>query len=460
MVEKTKSKQQQPTKRDNSKKSSQVGTTPRLTEERETLRQTRKKKKLSKLVTAEEPDKSPGGLSLEPLERAKEKTKRLGVCRDSPNNTCKDSKAKRRSVAKDTSAQHVVKEKTRRPRSSSEPIENPGKSGSKGGGQRRGTFTPEVERAVADFVKYTTETAGIEGLRKECKIVLDYKPNPGTYTTFENHPEHNRYPEIPCLDETRVIIQQEDDAECDYIHANRVKMDKADREFIMTQAPKTNTIEDFWRMVFQQQCSGLVLLCNYREESTQSCEEFFPTDAAAYKYFGQMFVNTKKVDHLEKTKIYTIEVLPDGCSNSFVTQLAHFTSWPEKAIPSNVRMVLKLIRWSHYLEPGPIGVICNAGVGRSGAYVAIDVACARLFKGYQSSMKDIALELRRQRACSIDNDVQYFFVYSTVLCYIKAKMPKYSKQVSKFYADLKQSNYCGSEHPNMTKSESIEQQSA
>ncbi|VDO05416.1 unnamed protein product [Haemonchus placei] len=196
-------------------------------------------------------------------------------------------------------------------------------------------------------------------------------------------------------------------------------MDKADREFIMTQVPKTNTIEDFWRMVFQQQCSGLVLLCNYREESTQSCEEFFPTDAAAYKYFGQMFVNTKKVDHLEKTKIYTIEVLPDGCSNSFVTQLAHFTSWPEK--------------------PGPIGVICNAGVGRSGAYVAIDVACARLFKGYQSNMKDIALELRRQRACSIDNEVQYFFVYSTVLCYIKAKMPKYSKQVSKFYADLKQS---------------------
>ncbi|VDO10201.1 unnamed protein product [Haemonchus placei] len=54
MVEKTKSKQQQPTKRDNSK-SSQVGTTPRLTEERETLRQTRKKKKLSKLITAEEP---------------------------------------------------------------------------------------------------------------------------------------------------------------------------------------------------------------------------------------------------------------------------------------------------------------------------------------------------------------------------------------------------------------------
>ncbi|KAE9416449.1 hypothetical protein Angca_003583, partial [Angiostrongylus cantonensis] len=67
-----------------------------------------------------------------------------------------------------------------------------------------------------------------------------------------------------------------------------------DREFILTQGPKSNTVEDFWRMVFQQQCSGVIMLCNFYEEGIQSCEEFWPTDAGGYKYYGKMFVNNKR----------------------------------------------------------------------------------------------------------------------------------------------------------------------
>ncbi|PIO70340.1 Protein-tyrosine phosphatase [Teladorsagia circumcincta] len=232
---------------------------------------------------------------------------------------------------------------------------------------------PEVEKAVADFVKYTTETAGVDGLRKECRIVLDSKPKPGTYNKFEEFPQLNRYPEIPCLDETRVILQQMDETDYDYIHANKVKFDKSEREFILTQGPKGNTIEDFWKMIFQ-------------------------------------------IDHQDQYDVYTLEVLPDGCSNSILTRLAHCTTWPEK--------------------PGPITLLCSAGVGRTGTFVAIDAVCTRLFKGFEGNVKDIVLELRRQRAYCIHNELQYFFVYSTVLDYIRAKLPKYHKQVAKFYTEL------------------------
>ncbi|KAK6044797.1 Protein-tyrosine phosphatase, partial [Cooperia oncophora] len=244
---------------------------------------------------------------------------------------------------------------------------------------------PEVEKAVADFVKYTTETAGVDGLRKECRIALDFKPKPGTYSKFEAFPQLNRYPEIPCLDETRVILLPLDESDYDYIHANRVKMDKAEREFILTQGPKGNTIEDFWKMIFQQQCSGIIMLCNFYEEGTQSCDEFWPTDTGGYKYYGKMFVNNKRIDHLDQYDVYTLEVLPDGCSNSILTRLAHCTTWPEKAVPSSGRMVLRLIRWTQSLEPGPITLLCSAGVGRTGTFVAIDTVCTRLFKGFEGN---------------------------------------------------------------------------
>ncbi|KIH64528.1 Protein-tyrosine phosphatase [Ancylostoma duodenale] len=194
------------------------------------------------------------------------------------------------------------------------------------------------------------QPTGIEGLRKECRVVLDYRPKPGTYKKFIACPQFNRYP--------------------------------SDREFILTQGPKSNTIEDFWKMIFQEQCAGVVMLCNFYEDGTQSCEEFWPTDSGSYKYYGKMFVNNKRIDHLDQYDVYTLEVLPDGCSNSILTRLAHCTTWPEK--------------------PGSVAVMCSAGVGRTGTFVAIDAVCTRLFKGFEG----------------------------------KAKMPKYHSKVSRFYAEL------------------------
>ncbi|EYB86061.1 hypothetical protein Y032_0286g1402 [Ancylostoma ceylanicum] len=277
---------------------------------------------------------------------------------------------------------------------------------------------------------------GIEGLRKECRVVLDYRPQPGTYKRFNACSQFNRYPEVPCLDATRVVLQRSEASDNDYIHANRVKLEKSDREFILTQGPKSNTIEDFWKMIFQEQCAGVVMLCNFYEDGTQSCEEFWPTDSGSYKYYGKMFVNNKRIDHLDQYDVYTLEVLPDGCSNSILTRLAHCTTWPEKAVPSSGRMVLRLIRWTQSLEPGSVAVMCSAGVGRTGTFVAIDAVCTRLFKGFDGKVRDVAIDIRRQRALSIHNELQYFFVYSTVLDYIRAKMPKYHSKVSRFYAEL------------------------
>ncbi|XGW13204.1 hypothetical protein V3C99_013658, partial [Haemonchus contortus] len=299
-------------------------------------------------------------------------------------------------------------------------------------------LSPEVERVVEKFVKHATES-GIEALRGESREILELRPPPDSYRTFCTMPDRNRFPEIQCIDETRIILEQSEPNMNTYIHASRVKLDRAERVYILTQGPKENSIEDFWRMIFQEQCAGVVMLCNYFEDGMQKCEEYFPTDGGGYKYYGKMFVNNKKVDHLDQHDIYTLEVLPDGCSNSILTRLAHCTTWPDKAVPSSGRMVLRLLKWMQTLDANAsVAIVSGAGVGRAGTYIAIDQMCNRLFKGHEASVKEVAMDIRKQRAHAISNELQYFFIYSTVLDYIRAKIPKYHNVVSKFYSELSQ----------------------
>nr|CDJ82691.1 Protein-tyrosine phosphatase domain containing protein [Haemonchus contortus] len=291
-------------------------------------------------------------------------------------------------------------------------------------------LSPEVERVVEKFVKHATES-GIEALRGESREILELRPPPDSYRTFCTMPDRNRFPEIQCIDETRIILEQSEPNMNTYIHASRVKLDRAERVYILTQGPKENSIEDFWRMIFQEQCAGVVMLCNYFEDGMQKCEEYFPTDGGGYKYYGKMFVNNKKVDHLDQHDIYTLEVLPDGCSNSILTRLAHCTTWPDKAVPSSGRMVLRLLKWMQTLDANAsVAIVSGAGVGRAGTYIAIDQMCNRLFKGHEASVKEVAMDIRKQRAHAISNELQYFFIYSTVLDYIRVNIFSYENMLN------------------------------
>ena len=52
----------------------------------------------------------------------------------------------------------------------------------------------------------------------------------------------NRYNDIICIDSTRIVLTQNVPPETDYIHANLIKMENVDRQFIATQGPLENTI--------------------------------------------------------------------------------------------------------------------------------------------------------------------------------------------------------------------------
>lgn len=90
-----------------------------------------------------------------------------------------------------------------------------------------------------------------------------------------------------------------------------------------------------------------------------------------------------------------------------VTQF-HFTSWPDHGVPeyaSPLLMLLRRVKSQHKPTKGPILVHCDAGVGRTGSFIAIDNA---LDQAAQESVIDIAsivCQMRNQRMKMVQNQV-------------------------------------------------------
>jgi len=68
------------------------------------------------------------------------------------------------------------------------------------------------------------------------------------------------------------------------------------RAFIATQGPLPNTIEDFWRMVWENNSSVIVMITNVYEKHKKKCEQYWP-DSGETKY-GRMSVSLLSVEEL------------------------------------------------------------------------------------------------------------------------------------------------------------------
>ena len=77
----------------------------------------------------------------------------------------------------------------------------------------------------------------------------------------------NRYVGLYPFDDTRVkLVLRPGIDGSDYINANYVESFLQKDRFIATQAPLEHTFEDFWRMIWQQNCQTIVMSSKEREK--------------------------------------------------------------------------------------------------------------------------------------------------------------------------------------------------
>lgn len=62
-------------------------------------------------------------------------------------------------------------------------------------------------------------------------------------------------------------------------------------EYIATQGPLASTVNDFWRMVWQESVFTIVMLTQCVERAKRTCERYWPS-ASETQMYGQIQVQT------------------------------------------------------------------------------------------------------------------------------------------------------------------------
>ena len=98
----------------------------------------------------------------------------------------------------------------------------------------------------------------------------------------------NRYNNIWPYDHARVKLGARK-GECDYINASFVQADELSTRYIATQGPMPATYEDFWKVIWEQNCSVIVMLTKEEEAGRVSKQKHF---LSAFFYFtnGKIFL--------------------------------------------------------------------------------------------------------------------------------------------------------------------------
>ncbi|XP_067123786.1 tyrosine-protein phosphatase non-receptor type 11-like isoform X1 [Centruroides vittatus] len=293
-----------------------------------------------------------------------------------------------------------------------------------------------IDKRVRELSKDNEHSSGKAGFWEEFEY-LQQQECKHLYSRKEGQkPENrakNRYKNILPFDHTRVMLEGVDPnvQGSDYINANFIRpdndssLDSERKYYVATQGTLTNTLGDFWWMVWQLNSRVIVMTTREVERGKNKCAKYWP-DVDEVKQAGKItikgIVESPTVDYT----LREFEVTKENESESRTIYHYHFTAWPDHGVPSDPGCVLNFLhdvncRQDSIPNAGPIIVHCSAGIGRTGTFIVIDMMVDRIKKQGLDCELDIQRTIqmvRCQRSGMVQTEAQYKFVYLAVLHYI------------------------------------------
>ncbi|XP_018614990.2 receptor-type tyrosine-protein phosphatase alpha isoform X1 [Scleropages formosus] len=237
----------------------------------------------------------------------------------------------------------------------------------------------------------------------------------------EENKEKNRYVNILPYDHSRVHLSLlEGVPDSDFINASYINGYQEKNKFIAAQGPKEETVNDFWRMIWEQNTATIVMVTNLKERKECKCAQYWP-DQGCWTY-GSIRVSVEDVMVLVDYTIrkFCIQQVGDVSGKKpqrLVTQF-HFTSWPDFGVPFTPIGMLKFLKKVKACNPqyaGPIVVHCSAGVGRTGTFIVIDAMLDMMAAEKKVDVFGFVTRIRAQRCQMVQTDMQYVFIFQALL---------------------------------------------
>ncbi|CAM9757490.1 unnamed protein product [Lampetra planeri] len=232
----------------------------------------------------------------------------------------------------------------------------------------------------------------------------------------------NRLVNVMPYESTRVALQPIRGLEgSDYINASYIDGYRQQGAYIATQGPLPETTEDFWRMLWEQNSTIVVMLTKLREMGREKCHQYWPAERSArYQYF---VVDPMAEYNMPQYVLREFKVTDARDGQSRTVRQFQFTDWPEQGVPKSGEGFIDFIGQVHktkeqFGQDGPITVHCSAGVGRTGVFVTLSIVLERMrYEGTVDVFQTVKM-LRTQRAAMIQTEDQYQFCYQAALEYL------------------------------------------
>ncbi|KAJ8967654.1 hypothetical protein NQ317_011593 [Molorchus minor] len=213
--------------------------------------------------------------------------------------------------------------------------------------------------------------------------------------------------------------------------------------YIVTQGPTEETVTDFWRMVWQEKASCIVMLTKTFDFIRVMCVQYWPASRELEEIYGGIHIHVVNEEELANFHIRTFRLYKNDENGSLLEERTilqfHYTQWHSHSCPftnallefrRRVRAVVGHVIRSN--EAGPMVVHCkyfcgftqsfisSDGGGRSGVYLSVDANMELAEEEDKFDVFGYLKKLRQSRKGLVDNIDQYKFIYDTleehVLC--------------------------------------------
>jgi len=241
----------------------------------------------------------------------------------------------------------------------------------------------------------------------------------------------NRFTNILPFDHSRVKLMPTDDDEgSDYINANYIPGYNSRREFIAAQGPLPATRDDFWRVVWEQQCPAIIALTKCIEKGRDKCHQYWPDNNQRSCLYGDIEVTLLNESIYDEFVIRELRLqnMRENSQTARTVTHFHYMAWPDFGVPEDPSGIVNFARlFRNVLPPSPHNkptiVHCSAGVGRSGSFMAMDKLMHHIEAGKDIDVFGAVYQMRLERCHMVQNEQQYIFIHHCLVYILENYYP-------------------------------------
>ena len=223
------------------------------------------------------------------------------------------------------------------------------------------------------------------------------------------------------------------------------------QSFIATQAPKEGiSFPNFWQMIVERKVAVVVMITGLKEKTRRKAEQYWPDSETelldigggitlehrSTSYQGTYYHRSVQPQPSRELIFSSLRVIAVKRPNKPPIEVSQLQTikWADLTAPDDTKILRDLVTRAmelNHSDKDPILVHCNAGIGRTGTFIAV----FKLVKDYMNrkvralDVKKTVLEMRGCRMKMVQKKEQYVYIFKCLREEVKSEEGEYYQEL-------------------------------